>query len=105
MFFEVCKHDFSCLTTQAVDRFGFLSLHPSLMGNDDIFVLAAPTTPAAFLARRAWRPQRARVAGRALSSIAHHTFLTPSTTPTRFASHPLEHMPRRATRGLQVGQP
>ena len=60
MFFQVCKHDFDRLPTPPVDGFGFLGLHPGLMGNDDVFVLATPKTAAALLARRALRPQRAR---------------------------------------------
>src|SRR6266849_8827971 len=102
MFFEVCKHDFNRLTAQPVDCFGFLCLHPGLMCDDDVFMFAAPNTAAAFFARRALRPQQARMAGCGLHPIAHHDFLTPPTPTTRFASHPLEHMPCWTPIGLTL---
>jgi hypothetical protein len=105
MFLKVCQHEFARLPAQPVDRFGFLGLHPGLMGEDAVVVFAASNTATALLARRALRSPWADGAGGAFDPLAHHDFLTPPTPHIRFASHPLEHLSRWTTIGLQLGQP
>jgi hypothetical protein len=105
MFFQVCKHQLDRLLPQPVDRFGACGLHPGLMRQDECFVFAPPKTATDFVACRAWRPERARLARGGLDPVAYDDFLTASTPPTRFASHALEQMSRWTPRGLQLREP
>src|SRR6516162_11312488 len=75
------------------------------MRKDALFVFAPPQTTTDFVAGRALRSERARLARGGLDPIAHHDFLTASTPSTRFASHPLELMARWTPIGLQLGKP
>src|SRR5205807_6617580 len=71
----------------------------------DYKVTGVQTCALPILAGRTLRPERARLARDGLDPVAHHDFLTASTPPTRFASHPLEQMARWTPIGLQLGKP
>src|SRR2546426_2991878 len=102
MFFQVREHQLDRLLPQPVDRFGACGLHPGLMRKDELFVFAPPKTAPDFVAGRTLRPERARLARDGLDPVAHHDFLTASTPPTRFASHPLQRMARWPPIGLPL---